>query len=103
MFNLSRAMQAIDEVMSTKPEGLALTWNTPVQYEPTLTSELVAQYDELNARFSMVAARLDADPALAERAVLDCADQLHRLRHSESRAGCRRIRLRGACSGNRAS
>jgi hypothetical protein len=84
MFNLSRAMQAIDEVMSAKPEGLALTWNTPVQYDPMLTTELVAQYDELNARFSMVASRLDADPALAERAVLDCADQLHKLRHAES-------------------
>jgi hypothetical protein len=84
MFNLSRAMQAIDEVMSAQPEGLALTWNTPVQYDPTLTTELVAQYDELNARFSMVAARLDADPALAERAVLDCADQLHKLHHAEA-------------------
>jgi len=43
MFNLSRAMQAIDEVMSAKPEGLALTWNTAVQYDSTLTTELIAQ------------------------------------------------------------
>jgi hypothetical protein len=84
MFNLSRAMQAIDEVMGVKPEGLALTWNTPVQFDPALVGELVAEYEQLNAHFSIVMSRLDADPALAERAVLDCANRLHKLRHAES-------------------
>jgi hypothetical protein len=84
MFNLSRAMQAIDEVMSATPSGLAATWNTPVQFDPTLTAELVAEYDELNARFAMLEARLEAEPSLVERAVLDCADRLHKLRHTES-------------------
>jgi hypothetical protein len=84
MFNLSRAMRAIDEVMGVKPEGLALTWNTPVQFDPALVAELIAEYDELNAHFAFVTSRLDADPAMAERAVLDCANRLHKLRHTES-------------------
>jgi hypothetical protein len=84
MFKLSRAMQAIDEVMSANPEGLALTWNTPVQFDPSLVLDLVAQYDDLSGRFDMLKARLDADPSLAERATLECADRLHRLRHTES-------------------
>lgn len=84
MFNLSRAMQAIDEVMSATPSGLALTWNTPVQFDPALVAELVAECDELNAHFAALVNRLEADPALAERAVHDCANRLHKLRHTES-------------------
>jgi len=84
MFNLSRAMQAIDQVIGNTLGDVALTWNTPVQFDPTLVGELVAQYDELNAHFSALVNRLDMDPARAERAALDCANRLHRLRHAES-------------------
>ncbi len=84
MFNLSRAMQAIDQVMGNTPGDVALSWNTPVQFDPALVGELVAGYDELNAHFSALLNRLDTDPARAERAVLDCANRLHKLRHAES-------------------
>jgi len=84
MFNLSRAMQAIDEVMGARPNGLELTWNTPVQYVPNLLRSLITDYDDLNIRFDVLVRRVELDPALAERAVLECADRLHKLRHVES-------------------
>ena len=84
MFNLSRAMQAIDEVIGSRPNTLELTWNTPVQYDPDLIRSLVTQYDDLNVRFDVLVRRVDLDPSMAERAVLECADRLHKLRHTES-------------------
>lgn len=85
MFNLSRAMKAIDEVMGPQPSGIALTWNTPVQFDPDLIRHLVSLYDELNVRLEALVPRLArVDPAAGERAVLECANQLHRLRHLES-------------------
>jgi hypothetical protein len=85
MFNLSRAMQAIDEVMgSPDPKSLAATWNTPVQFDPDLTRQLIARHDELDVRFAALVRRLAADPPFGERAVLECADRLHKLRHTES-------------------
>jgi len=84
MFNLSRAMQAIDEAIGGRPSGLELTWNTPVQYDPELIRSLLAEYDDLNVRFNVLVRRVDLDPAPAERAVLECADRLHKLRHTES-------------------
>jgi hypothetical protein len=85
MFNLSRAMQAIDAAIADRaPSGLELTWNTPVQFDADLPRQLIAQYDELNARFDVLSRRLAVDPEMGERAVLECADRLHKLRHIES-------------------
>jgi hypothetical protein len=85
MFNLSRAMQAIDEFMGSQPGALAQTWNTPVQFDPDLVTALVARYDELSARFAALVRRLGTlEPQAGERAVLECANHLHQLRHMES-------------------
>jgi hypothetical protein len=84
MFKLSRAMQAIDQALGTQVAPAA-GWNTPLAYEPALVPQLVAQYDELSAQFAALRQHLDGgNPAFAERAVLECADRLHKLRHKES-------------------
>ena len=84
MFKLSRAMRAIDEALVTQGVGPTPNWNTPVTYDPALIGELVAQYDELNAQFAAISRQLGGNPAFAERAVLECADRLHKLRHVEA-------------------
>ena len=82
MFKLSRAMQAIDKALGTEA---AASWNTPVTYDPNFVPQLVAQYDELSAQFGALRQHLEGgNPAFAERAVLECADRLHKLRHTES-------------------
>ena len=84
MFNLAQAMQAIDEALSAKPEGNALNWNTKVQFDPALVGQLVAQYRALNERFDALGGKLEGDAHTAEAQVRECADELHRLRHTEA-------------------
>lgn len=84
MFNLAQAMQAIDEALSAKPEGSALNWNTKVQFDAALVGQLVAQYRALNERFDALGAKLEGDPHAAEAEVRECADELHKLRHTEA-------------------
>jgi len=83
MFNLAQAMQAIDEALSAKPDG-ALNWNTKVQFDPALVGQLVAQYRALNEHFESLLGKLEGDTHTAEREVRDCADELHKLRHTEA-------------------
>ena len=61
-----------------------LTLSTPVQFDPSLVSRLIARTDALYARFGTMLCRLDDDPQLAEIAMTDCADQLQAIRRSES-------------------
>jgi hypothetical protein len=84
MFSLNKAMQVLDQIWNSKPSGLALTWNTPVQFDATLVARLIDEHRELNARFSQVVSHLDKVPAVAEHAVRECADQLHELRRMEA-------------------
>ena len=84
MFTLSRALQAIDEVWNAKPSSIALTWNTPVQFDESLVARLAAQHHELGVQFDGLARQIKTDPAGAEKQVLDCADELHKLRHVEA-------------------
>lgn len=60
------------------------SWNTPVQYDATLVERLIAQHDELDRRFVAMSGTLGSDPAIAEFAVRDCAERLHKLRHAEA-------------------
>ncbi|MGH8042009.1 MAG: hypothetical protein ACREPN_08200 [Rudaea sp.] len=60
------------------------SWNTPVQFDPDLIAQLIVQHDELDARFLEMAGTLVRDPAIAEFAVRDCAERLHKLRHVEA-------------------
>jgi hypothetical protein len=85
MFNLAQAMQAIDDALATKTEGVtALDWNTKVPFDPALVGHLVGRYRELNAQFEGLVYRLESDPISAEHAVRECAESLHKLRHEES-------------------
>lgn len=84
MFTLARALQTLDGVLGVKPAEIAPSWNTPVQFDPQLVASLVEQYAELTSRFDTQVANLDPDPAVAARQVIDCAEELHRLRHEEA-------------------
>ena len=84
MFNLNKAMQVLDEIWHTKPTGMALNWNTPVHFDASLVPRLIDQQRALSVRFAALAGELDKDPAVAERAVRECADQLHELRRHEA-------------------
>lgn len=81
MFKFAAFRQAVKEIDA--PE-LPPSWNTPVQYEATLVPTLIAQHDELDARFSALTGMLQRNPASAEFAVRDCAERLHGLRHAEA-------------------
>lgn len=84
MFKLSNAMRAIDDALVNQGVGPTPNWNTPVTYDPDLIVQLIAQYEELNSQFTALSRELGGDPAFIERAVLECADRLHRLRHVEA-------------------
>jgi hypothetical protein len=84
MFSLNKAMQVLDEIWNAKPSGMALTWNTPVHFDPTLVARLIEQHRELNERFSALCGHLGKHPAAAEHSVRECADQLHELRRVEA-------------------
>lgn len=84
MLNHAKAMQVLDQIWNIKSAGAALTLNTPVHFDPSLVPRLLAQHGELNARFTALVAELGKDPEASERAVRDCADQLHEMRRAEA-------------------
>ena len=81
MFKFAAFRQAVKEIDAP---DVPPSWNTPVQYDATLVPSLVAEHDELDARFAAMTGTLARDPAIAEFAVRDCAERLHRLRHTEA-------------------
>jgi hypothetical protein len=83
MLNLAQGVKELNDVWRG-PSGIAPPWNTSVQFDATLVARLVAQHDELNARFATAVDQLDKDPETAERTVRECADQLHDLRRIEA-------------------
>jgi len=84
MFTLARALQAIDDESIAKPADVALSWNSPAQFDASLVEQLTAQYDELKATFESAIGQLETDPEGAERMVHECAEQLLKLRHIEA-------------------
>jgi len=84
MFTLARALQAIDDVWNAKPSSIALTWNSPVQFDESLVARLAAQHYEIGQRFETLGEQIRSHPADAEKQVLECADDLHKLRHLEA-------------------
>lgn len=84
MLTLARALQALDDVWNAKPSDLALTWNTPVQFDAELVPQLVADYTALSRRFDALAQRIKSDASSAAGEVRGCADELHKLRHTEA-------------------
>jgi len=84
MLTLARALQALDDVWNHKPSEMALTWNTRVQFDHELIPHLVADYTALNQRFDALATRIETEKAAAAELVAACAEELHRLRHTEA-------------------
>jgi hypothetical protein len=84
MLTLARALQALEDAWSAEPSTAAPGWNTPVQFDAALISGLVFQYDELSTRVDGLTANRGADAEDVARRVIDCAEDLHRLRHIEA-------------------
>lgn len=84
MFSPSRAAQVLDQIWNIKSASMALSLNTPVHFDPALVTRLISQQDALSAHFAALVAELGKDPEASERAVRECADQLHELRRSEA-------------------
>jgi hypothetical protein len=62
----------------------ALTWYTPVRFDPGLLRKLLEQHDELEARVASLPNRFRRDREEAWRAAHACAGQLHELRRQEA-------------------
>ena len=50
MFKFTALRQAVQEIDAP---GIPPSWNLPVQYDATLVPGLVAEHDELDARFAL--------------------------------------------------
>lgn len=81
MFKFTAFRQAVKEIDSP---SVPPSWNTRVQYDAMLVPRLMTEHDELDARFAAITGTLERDPGIAEFAVRDCAERLHRLRHTEA-------------------
>lgn len=62
----------------------ALTWYTPVRFDPTLLKKLLDEHDVLDARVASLPNRFRRDREEAWRATHACASQLHELRRQEA-------------------
>ena len=84
MLTLARALEALDAVLNVKPSAMALTWNTPLQFDSTLIPKMIAGFDSLDARIQGLIGRIESDPQIAAREIGNCAADLHQLRHTEA-------------------
>jgi len=84
MLTLARALEALDAVLNVKPSELALTWNTPLQFDSTLIPKMIAGFDSLESRIQGLIGRIESDPQIAAREIDNCATDLHQLRHTEA-------------------
>ena len=72
-------------VTSSRPiQSEALTWYTPVKFDPALLRKLVDEHDALDARVASLPNRFRHDREEAWRATQACAGQLHELRRKEA-------------------
>jgi hypothetical protein len=62
----------------------ALSWRTPVRFDPTLLKKLITRHDMLEARVASLAKDFKSNRAEAWRVTRDCAAQLHELRRAEA-------------------
>lgn len=62
----------------------ALTWYTPVRFDPGLLRKLLDQHDMLDARVASLPNRFRRDREEAWRSAQACAGQLHDLRRQEA-------------------
>jgi hypothetical protein len=64
--------------------GEAITWRTPVRFDPALLKKLITRHEQLEARVATLAHEFKSNRAEAWRVARDCATQLHELRRAEA-------------------
>lgn len=69
---------------ASAPPNEALTWHTPVRFDPGLLRKLIDQHDTLDARVASLLNRFRRDREEAWRATHACAGQLHDIRRQEA-------------------
>jgi hypothetical protein len=62
----------------------ALTWYTPVRFDPGLLKKLIEEHDVIDARVASLPNRFRRDREEAWRATQACASQLHEVRRKEA-------------------
>jgi len=62
----------------------ALTWFTPVRFDPALIRKLLDQHDALEARIAQLPSRFRRDREEAWRGTQACASDLHEVRRQEA-------------------
>jgi len=66
------------------PPAEALTWHTPVRFDPGLIRRLLEQHDSLDTRIAELPNRFRRDREEAWRAAQACAGHLHEVRRQEA-------------------
>lgn len=79
----ARLGPALNDIPNATPTE-AISWRTPVRYDPTLLKKLITRHDALEARVAAIARGFRSNRAEAWRVVRDCATQLHELRRAEA-------------------
>jgi hypothetical protein len=69
---------------TSTPPSEALTWHTPVRFDPGVLKKLLDQHDALDACVASLPNRFRRDPEQAWRVANACAGQLHELRRQEA-------------------
>ena len=62
----------------------AISWRTPVRFDPTLLKKLITRHDALQARIAALAREFRSNRTEAWRVARECASDLHELRRSEA-------------------
>jgi hypothetical protein len=78
VFDLARVHGA------STPPNEALSWHTPVRFDPGVLKKLLDQHDALDACVASLPNRFRHDPETAWRVAHACAGQLHELRRQEA-------------------
>jgi len=82
-FDLVHIARKLTSNAGTQPPA-ALTWYTPVRFDPSLLKKLLDEHDTLDTRVAALPNRFRRDREEAWRSAQACADQLHELRRQEA-------------------
>lgn len=82
-FDLVQVARKLTSNGTTQPPA-ALTWYTPVRFDPSLLRKLLDEHDVLDTRVASLRSRFRLNRDEAWRAAHACAGQLHELRRQEA-------------------
>jgi len=84
MLTFSGALRAVESLLQQGPVDRSQGQSSLVRFDATLTRELLAMHDALNARFSEAVGKVEHESEQACSTIRDCATDLHKLRRAEA-------------------